>query len=176
MSQGSVATLIGWGGWSSQFIPSHVPFISKSISENCIKIRWFLKKLPTKISWLHFLWPTVYIFSAAFFNASNLSRHSVETQRTGLWLSVEFITLVCISTKMNKTKRYHTHADDASQQKSVKSHTDHFTDWRQNLHRHKSWISTTVQDPASFFSIDLVTLCILFIQLFHFLFILPDSL
>jgi len=33
---------------------SHVLFISKSNSENCIKIRLFLAKLQTKISWLLF--------------------------------------------------------------------------------------------------------------------------
>jgi len=37
-----------------KFIPSYVSFILKSHSENCIKIkiRWFLTKLQTKISWL----------------------------------------------------------------------------------------------------------------------------
>jgi len=52
LSHGSVATLITWGG---SCLVSHVPFISKSISENCIKIRWFLTKLQTKISWLLFM-------------------------------------------------------------------------------------------------------------------------
>jgi len=42
-----------------RLIPSHVSFILKSNGENCIKIRWFLTKLLTKISWL-FLWSTVY--------------------------------------------------------------------------------------------------------------------
>ena len=37
------------------FIPSHVWFISKSNSENCIEIRYFLTKLQTKISWLLFM-------------------------------------------------------------------------------------------------------------------------
>jgi len=54
LSQGSVATLIRWGGWSSY---CHVPFISISISENCIKIRWFLTKLQTKNKLAPFLWP-----------------------------------------------------------------------------------------------------------------------
>jgi len=35
-----------------KFILPHVPFISNSNSENCIKIRWCLTKLQTKISWL----------------------------------------------------------------------------------------------------------------------------
>jgi len=38
-----------------KFILSHVPFISKSISENCIKIHCFLTNLQTKISWLLFI-------------------------------------------------------------------------------------------------------------------------
>ena len=50
-------------------------------------------------------------------------------QRTGLWLNVQFITLVCTSTKMYNTN---TTTCDALQQKSLKSdsssHTDHFTD------------------------------------------------
>jgi len=37
-----------------KFIPSHLSFILKSNSENCIKIRWFLRKLQTKISWFLF--------------------------------------------------------------------------------------------------------------------------
>jgi len=49
-----------------KFIPSHVPFISKSNSENCIKISWFLTKLRTKISWLLSSWPTVYIFRISY--------------------------------------------------------------------------------------------------------------
>ena len=40
-----------------KFIPSHVSFILKSNSENCIKIRWFLTKLQTKLSWLLFYGP-----------------------------------------------------------------------------------------------------------------------
>jgi len=51
-SQGSLATLIRWGGWNSY---CHVSFISKSNSEKCIKICWFLTKLPTKISLLFFM-------------------------------------------------------------------------------------------------------------------------
>jgi len=54
VSQGSVATLIRWGGWS---IHLHVSFICKSNSGNCIKIRWFLTKLQKKISWLLFYGP-----------------------------------------------------------------------------------------------------------------------
>jgi len=42
-----------------KFIPSHVPFILKSNSDNCIKIPWFLTKLHTKLSWL-LLWPRAY--------------------------------------------------------------------------------------------------------------------
>ena len=38
-----------------KFIPSHVSFILKSNSENCIIIRWFLTKLQTTISWLLFM-------------------------------------------------------------------------------------------------------------------------
>ena len=52
LSQGNVATLIRWGGSSSYH---HMSFIVKSTSENCIKIRWFLAKLQTKISWLLFM-------------------------------------------------------------------------------------------------------------------------
>jgi len=37
-----------------KFTASHVLFISKSNSGNYIEIRWFLMKLQTKISWLHF--------------------------------------------------------------------------------------------------------------------------
>jgi len=51
LSQGSVATLIRWGAWSSY---RHVSFIINSHNENCIKIRWFFTKLETKISWLRF--------------------------------------------------------------------------------------------------------------------------
>jgi len=51
LSQGSVATLIMWGGWRSY----SQPFISKSNGEKGIKIRWFLTKLQTKISWLLFM-------------------------------------------------------------------------------------------------------------------------
>jgi len=36
---------------------SHVPFIYKSNSENCIQICGFLTKLPTKTSWLLFYGP-----------------------------------------------------------------------------------------------------------------------
>jgi len=67
LSQGSVATLIRWGGWSEAHIPSHVSFISKSNSENCIEIRWFLMKLQTK----YVGWPTVY-------NISDSMRASIE--------------------------------------------------------------------------------------------------
>ena len=35
------------------------------MSENCIKIRWFLPKLQTKTSWL-LLWPTVYMLHNAY--------------------------------------------------------------------------------------------------------------
>jgi len=52
LSQGSVATLIRWGG---EVHISHVSFIVKSKSENCIKIRWMLTKLQTEIRWL-LLW------------------------------------------------------------------------------------------------------------------------
>jgi len=45
LSQGSVATVIRWGGWRSYH---HVTFICKSNSENCKKIRWFLTKLQKK--------------------------------------------------------------------------------------------------------------------------------
>ena len=45
--EGSVATLIRWGGWRL----SRVAFICMSNSENCIKIHWFLRKLQKKISW-----------------------------------------------------------------------------------------------------------------------------
>jgi len=38
-----------------KFIPSHVSFIDKSNTENCIKIRCVLTKLQTKISWLLFM-------------------------------------------------------------------------------------------------------------------------
>ena len=38
-----------------KFICPHVSFILKSKSENCIKIRWFLRKLQTKTSWLLFM-------------------------------------------------------------------------------------------------------------------------
>ena len=52
ISQGSVATLIRWGGWSSYC--KHVSFVANSNSEKYIKIRWFFTKLQTKISWLRF--------------------------------------------------------------------------------------------------------------------------
>ena len=51
-SQGSVATLIRWGGWSSYHV--HVSFIINFNSENCTKIRSFFTKLRTKICWLRF--------------------------------------------------------------------------------------------------------------------------
>jgi len=44
-----------------KFTPSRVSFITKSNSENFIKIRWFFMKLHIKMSWLHFLWLTVYM-------------------------------------------------------------------------------------------------------------------
>ena len=34
-----------------KFILSHVPFILKTNSKNCIKVDWFLTKLQSKISW-----------------------------------------------------------------------------------------------------------------------------
>ena len=40
--------------WWVKFIASHVSFIAKSNSENCIKIRRFFTKLQTKICWLRF--------------------------------------------------------------------------------------------------------------------------
>ena len=52
LSQGSVATIIRWGGWRLYI---HVSFISKFNSEKYIEIRLFLTKLQTKISWLLYL-------------------------------------------------------------------------------------------------------------------------
>jgi len=57
ISQGIVATLIRWGRWSSYY----APFISKSTSENCINIRWFLTKTQTKIVWSFSMAHRVYL-------------------------------------------------------------------------------------------------------------------
>jgi len=55
LSQGSVATFIRWGEWSSLVHAINVLFILISNSENCTKIRWCLSKLQTKISLLLFM-------------------------------------------------------------------------------------------------------------------------
>jgi len=55
LSQGSVATVVRWGEWSSY---RHMYRSSLILT---VKIHWFFTKLQTKISWLRFLWLTVYI-------------------------------------------------------------------------------------------------------------------
>ena len=59
LSQGSVAILIRWGGWSSY---CHMYCSSLNLALNCIKIRWFFTNLQTKISWLFFMAHGVYIY------------------------------------------------------------------------------------------------------------------
>jgi len=53
LSWGSVVTLIRWGGWNSHHHMCH-SFLNLTV-KNIIKIRWFLMKSQTKISWLLFM-------------------------------------------------------------------------------------------------------------------------
>jgi len=60
LSQGTVATLITWGGWSSYCHMCH-SFLNLTVKiEKLIKIHWFLTKLQIKISWLLFMAHCVY--------------------------------------------------------------------------------------------------------------------
>jgi len=57
-----------------KFIPSHVPFSLKSNSGNCIKIRRFLTKLQTKITWILFIARGVVHCSWVQFSCGDVNR------------------------------------------------------------------------------------------------------
>ena len=66
LSQGSVAALIRWGGWSSY---CHMCRLSLNLTmKTSLKSNWFLTKLHRKISWLLFYGPQCGIIMAALCN------------------------------------------------------------------------------------------------------------
>ena len=92
-----------------KFILLHVLFISKSVSENRIKIHWFLtQKLKTKISWLLFYGPQcIYVIclycrwvvrvQTAVWTRTLcrfLARRSIQTFSPVCWIAVLFYTVL----------------------------------------------------------------------------------
>jgi len=66
-----------------KFILSQVSFISKSNSENCINICWFLTKSQTKISWLLFYSPwCTCILSVETYKWRSISTQFTKTNHT----------------------------------------------------------------------------------------------
>jgi len=63
LSQGSVATLITWGGYLHMYRSSLILTV-----KTALKFVDFFTKLQTKISWLHFLWLMVYMYGMMWHN------------------------------------------------------------------------------------------------------------
>jgi len=100
LPQGGIATFIRWGGWSS----SHVPFILKSNSENCIKILGFYEVTHGVHSEVLLIMATLWIGQAIIFrpmvpfffflfSSPNLSGRRLDVYHTSTYYGVALVRI-----------------------------------------------------------------------------------